>query len=177
MLAVVLVAGGAYVLINFLGRDVPSSGPSMRPTLSGTGTIEVDYDAFDEAPPQRGDIVGLQAPGGIEEGLCGVSHPEGSPCPVAPSNYERLYLAKRVVGLPGDEVAFSDDGGLILNGELQDEPYILHCPGTCGLPRAITVPEGHYFVAGDNRPRSSDSRIWGAVPLDAIEGRILVDSG
>jgi signal peptidase I len=83
-------------------------------------------------------------------------------------------VIKRVVAVPGDSVAFTPNGNLVLNGQQQEEPYILECPGGCGLPVPAVVPSDHYFLAGDNRPESSDSRFWGAVPREAIDGQVAV---
>ena len=57
---------------------------------------------------------------------------------------------------------------------LADEPYIADCGGGegCDFPRRITVPDGHYFLLGDNRGASDDSRFWGPVPLEWIQGRV-----
>lgn len=85
-------------------------------------------------------------------------------------------FVKRVVGLPGDTVQLSD-GFLYVNGEKYDEPYILDeyrtvgaCDGENYGP--VTVPEGCYFVMGDHRNNSNDSRYQGAIPRDAIIGHV-----
>ena len=65
-------------------------------------------------------------------------------------------------------------GRVVRDGELADEPYIADCGGFegCNFPRPITCAEGHYFMLGDNRGASDDSRFWGPVPLEWIEGRV-----
>jgi signal peptidase I len=82
----------------------------------------------------------------------------------------------RVVAGPGDEVAV-EGGRTVLNGDRVDEPYVKPCPRKlgCELPAAVTVPDGHFYVLGDNRAAAKDSRFWGPVPLEAILGS--VDAG
>jgi signal peptidase I len=175
VLAIALVAA----LVLAMGRHEPTKhptlGPSMTPTILSGSTIDIDAHAYDGGAPQLGDIVGFQGPANVVEGTCGAAHPAGSACPLSSSGYERIRLVKRVIGLPGDHIAFAADGHSIRNGEVAAEPFIAPCPGTCALPRPIVVPEGHYFMAGDNRPMSTDSRVFGAVPLEAIDGRVILD--
>lgn len=83
---------------------------------------------------------------------------------------------KRVIGVPGDTVSLRD-GALYLNGEMLDEGEYLDGVITNGGSflqegRTITVPEGEYFVSGDNRPHSSDSRAFGTIEEDVIKGRV-----
>ena len=79
-------------------------------------------------------------------------------------------VVKRILGLPGDRLAFGSDG-LVRNGEQLPEHYVVHAGGACGSWR---VPEGHCFLLGDNRTASSDSRSWKQpfAPLEAIVGRV-----
>ena len=85
-------------------------------------------------------------------------------------------FVKRVVGLPGDTVALWD-GDLYVNGERQEEPYITDAyrrtvRGTGLTFGPYTVPDGHYFVMGDHRNNSNDSRAQGAIPRDMILGHV-----
>jgi signal peptidase I len=95
--------------------------------------------------PQRGDIVVFRYPG----------HPD------------RDFI-KRVIGLPGDTIQI-DRGRVYINGTPLEEEYI-HSVPTYSLPKQM-VPEGSYFVLGDNRPNSSDSHIWGFVPEENLIGK------
>lgn len=178
LIGILLVAGGAYLWFTVVADDkLDTSGPSMRPTLKGHGRIAVDGSAYAEATPEMGDIVVLQAPARFRRADCRPAQSPASPCATPFEKYSINRLLKRVVAGPGDSVAFAADGTLIRNGRIVDEPYIRRCPGTCALPKPITVPEEHYFVAGDNRPRSSDSRFWGPVPLAAFDGRVSAPDG
>lgn len=82
---------------------------------------------------------------------------------------ERQYFVKRVIGLPGDEIRIRG-GEVRRNGEALDEPYVEQPSGESIVERV--VPEGHYYVLGDNRAQSDDSRRWGSVPEENIVGRV-----
>ena len=85
---------------------------------------------------------------------------------------KRSYI-KRVIGLPGDHLYIAD-GKVYINDEELDEPYLvenLETPRT-GDFYDVSVPEGYVFVMGDNRNNSTDSRVFGCVPLEKIEGRV-----
>jgi len=80
---------------------------------------------------------------------------------------------KRVVGVPGDEISLRR-GQLYVNGESVDEPYVAEAYRESENFGPKTVEPDHYFVMGDHRNRSSDSRVWGQVPRELIKGRALL---
>ena len=82
-------------------------------------------------------------------------------------------LIKRVVGLPGDEIAVRN-GKLFVNGEPQKEPYTNKKLPDVSFFAQRTVPKGHVFVMGDNRSNSQDSRVFGALPKKNIEGEAFL---
>ena len=99
-----------------------------------------------------------------------------------PSGSQESYV-KRVIGLPGDELYVKDDQ-LFINNQVIEEPYLE--PNKSNYPDEYTsdfslwntvgelrVPEGFYFVLGDNRPHSGDSRQFGLVPIDSVEGEAV----
>jgi signal peptidase I len=133
---------------------IPSS--SMEPTLHGCAGCNNDRVMANKfiyrfSEPERGQIVVFRS---VED--------------------EDTLLIKRVVGIAGDKIQLRS-GTLYVNGEPQDEPYVhahpchRHMPRTCAFG-PVTVPQGHIFVMGDNRAVSHDSRFFGAVPADNVEG-------
>ena len=92
------------------------------------------------------------------------------------SIFGKTDFVKRVIGLPGDHVEIKD-GAVYLNGEKLDEPYLDEGKRTepeSGLFIDIVVPDGYVYVLGDNRNNSTDSRRFGCIPIDKIEGRAVL---
>jgi signal peptidase I len=127
------------------GREV--RGPSMLPAYHAGQRLFVLRYLFDR--PARGDVVVFS--------------------PVAGG---RDDLIKRVIGVPGDRVTVRD-GRVFVNGVLQDEPYLMAMPRTYCAGRwcDVTLGGDEYFVMGDNRGNSSDSRAWGPVPAGRVIGK------
>ena len=127
---------------------IPSG--SMIPTLEIGDRVLVNKFIYRFTEPKRGDIIVFQS----------VDNPKED-------------LIKRVVGLPGDEIAVRR-GKLFLNGEPQKEPYTnKKLPDRTFFART-TVPKGHVFVMGDNRGNSADSRVFGPLPKKNIEGEAFL---
>ncbi|MGI9047817.1 MAG: signal peptidase I [Rubrobacteraceae bacterium] len=137
---------------------IPSA--SMEPTLHGcTGCtndrVLANKFIYRFTDPKRGDIVVFKS----------VTNPNED-------------LIKRVIGLPGDTIAVRN-GKIVLNGKPQEESYVVNKPCVPGLPKTcsfgpVTVPKGHYFMMGDNRGNSEDSRYFGPVPKKNIEGEAFL---
>jgi signal peptidase I len=136
---------------------IPSS--SMEPTLQIDDRLTVDKLSYHFHDPQRGDIVVFNPPP-TAIAACGL-----------PAAADQTFLIKRVVGMPGDQVA-TQNGETYVNGQPLTEPY------RAGVPRdnwgPVTVPIGSYLVLGDNRNNSCDGHIWGVLPREQIVGRALV---
>ncbi len=123
---------------------------SMVPTLMVWDRILINKLAYDFAEPQRGDIVLFRSP-------------EGGKDP----------LIKRVIGLPGDTIEVRA-GKLYVNGRRHREPYVNdHLRKAQPHYGPTKVPEGHYFMMGDNRANSADSRVFGPVPEENLIGEAL----
>ena len=144
----------------FQQSDIPSG--SMEDTV-----VIGDYvivNRFSYAPVSFAWERGLLPIRGVRRGDVVVfKHPPGP---------ERDFI-KRVVGLPGESVEFRD-GLLHIDGARIEEPYLnplYRAPGRFG---PVRVPDGHYFLAGDHRNRSSDSRVWGPVSADLVKGRAFM---
>jgi signal peptidase I len=142
---------------------IPSE--SMVPTLEVGDRVFVNKFIYRFTEPQRGDIVVFKSVQDEEE--------------VAEGGEESLFegeeeeLIKRVVALPRDKVAIRK-GELRVNGKPLGEPYLKDQFAGNDHFGPIWVPEGYVFVMGDNRANSADSRVFGSVPIENIEGEAFV---
>jgi signal peptidase I len=149
---------------------------SMEPTLVTGQVVHVDASAYASHPPHIGDIVAFHAPAGATgaTSVCGVVYTATEACPQStPAESGQIFI-KRVVAAPGDTIAVAN-GSVVRNGVLQFEPSATVClaGAACNLPVAIEVPAGEWFLMGDDREHSDDSRFWGPVPQAWIVGKVL----
>ena len=161
---------GTAVLLAACGDSYVVPSEAMLPTYEVGEEITVDLSAYDEEDPALGDAVIFHPPLGGEVGKCGAPHRRGQACPRPTPQLSDQEFLKRIVAGPGDTLSIVD-GHPVVNGEPTEEDYIVACSG-CNMPVEITSPPGHYFMLGDNRPASDDSRFWGPVPREAILGRV-----
>ena len=140
----------AFIVIVFLYQPVQVEGTSMMPRLENHERIFINKFLYRFYPIKRGDVVVFRYP-------------------LDPS---KSYI-KRVIGLPGDEVSIRD-GHVLVNGMPVSEPYLpasylddQSCP-------PVRVEPDHYFVLGDHRSSSSDSRVWGTVDREYIYGKAVL---
>jgi signal peptidase I len=126
-------------------------GESMHPTFENLDYLIVDELVYDFHAPQRGDVIVFRYPGD-------------------PS----IFYIKRIIGLPGETVAINQGVVTITTAAGQtftlSEPYVVDQDVT--YTKTVTLGTGQYFVMGDNRPNSSDSRVWGPLPRQNIIGRV-----
>jgi signal peptidase I len=150
--------------------QIPSA--SMKPTLDEGQRVLVNRVGYHFGEPAIGDVVVFHPPLGADQGnRCGVTPENGEPCSEPTPEMSETNFIKRIVAGPGDRLRI-EGGHAVVNGERLDEPYIRPCgpARTCNLREEITIPEDHYFMMGDNRGASDDSRFWGPVPRDWIIG-------
>ncbi|HEU0023711.1 MAG TPA: signal peptidase I [Thermoleophilaceae bacterium] len=173
LVTIVAVALGLALGIQaFLVKPFRIPSESMVPTLEVGQRVLVDRVSFRLGDPDRGDIVVFKPPSGADSNSCGVEHSPDSACPRPTSGRSDTNFIKRVVAVGGDRLKVVD-GSVYINGRRQKEPYAredAEC-GLCDLPREIGIPDGYYFMMGDNRGESADSREWGPIPEDSMIGK------
>ena len=183
MASLAAVLGIVLILRTFIFEPFQIPSKSMVPTLRVGDFILVSKSAYGlRLPVIRSKIVDLGFP---ERGDVAVFFPP----------HEERYFIKRLVGLPGDEVRVvagvvyingekmpqaalddtpDDDRSVIMREQLKGTSHQIQkrlSPTRLSLNFTAVVPEGHYFMMGDNRDNSSDSRVWGPVPADRIVGK------
>jgi signal peptidase I len=129
-------------------RIVPTG--SMLPTIQLEDRVIFDKLFYHFDTLERGDIIMFQPP---------------------PASGESDDLVKRIIGLPGETIEVRE-GKVWINGKALEEPYLNQAPKYTYGP--IEIPEGTYFMMGDNRNNSKDSHIWGVLPKENIKGRVLL---
>ncbi len=135
----------------FIFQPFIVSGESMHPTFNNADYLIIDEISYRFKQPERGDVVVFRYP----------------------NDPDRFFI-KRIIGLPGETITFKDRSVFIKDKENRtetklDEPYLsqITIPGE---KKEVVITEGNYFVMGDNRGFSSDSRAWGLLPKENITG-------
>ena len=148
LLVVLLVT---YLIVNYVGQRTQVVGSSMESTLSDGDNLIVDKITYRFQDPERFDII------------------------VFPFKYEKnTYYIKRIIGMPGEKIRIDSEGVIYVNGEVLNEHYgreVIADPGV--VKGEITLGKDEYFVVGDNRNNSTDSRdpMVGNIHRDDILGR------
>lgn len=142
-----LVSFGIFLIVYiFLVQPHRVKGESMFPTFVDGELLLTEKVSYRFSQPKRGDVIVFEAP---------VGH--------------NIDFIKRIIGLPGEKVSVHD-GSIFINGNKLNEPYLnVDTPGD----ETRTLSSNEYFVMGDNRPSSSDSRVFGAITKDKIQGRVF----
>lgn len=138
----------AFIIITFIGQVTVVRGASMEPTLHDNERLIANKISYRFETPERGEIIIFRPPLEIK----------------------RNYI-KRIIGVPGDKIEITD-GEIYINSEKLEEPYV-KSRSYENIPPTI-VPDNSFFVLGDNRPNSSDSRYWGFVPRKNVVGRAWI---
>ncbi|OGD97211.1 signal peptidase I [Candidatus Curtissbacteria bacterium RIFCSPLOWO2_01_FULL_38_11b] len=131
----------------FLVQPHRVQGISMHPNFDNGELLLTEKVSYKFSDPKRSDVIVFQAP--IEK---------------------KADFIKRIIGTPGDTIKIHE-GGVYINSVKLDENYIL---GTVEGDKTITLGENDYFVMGDNRTASSDSRVFGSIKKNAIRGKVWV---
>jgi signal peptidase I len=157
---------------------------SMEPTLIEGQRVLVDRIAMDWSEPHVGGIYVFHPPEHAKQEVCGptphIVTPGGAACSQPLRQQSSENFIKRVVAGPGDEIYVSEGhvfrkaAGTSRFVEEKDS-YIKECGASaeCNFPTPIEIPAGHWFMMGDNRGDSDDSRYWGPVPTSWIVGQAI----
>lgn len=168
LVVTVAVAVGLALLIQaFVVKPYRIPSGSMLPTLHINQRVLTNRLI---SHPSVGDIVVFHPPHGADlgNGVCADPHAgagNSAACDASTSTESSQTFIKRVVGGPGDRISIAE-GHVTRNGVREKDSYIIDCGGgpNCNFRKAIVVPPGDYFMMGDNRGASDDSRFWGPVP-------------
>ncbi len=170
---VALAIGLALGIQAFLIKPYQIPSGSMEPTLDIGQRVLVNRFIYHFTSPKIGDIVVFHPPAGAARGNeCGVPRDPNEACPTPTPEMDSENFIKRIVAGPGDTVSIRN-GHPVVNGKIAKESFIMPCNGgsACNLPKQIKIPAGDYFMMGDNRGSSDDSRFWGPVPQKWFIGK------
>lgn len=156
-LETIVVALSIFVVVYlFFFQPHEVKGSSMEPNFHDGEYILTDKISYRFRLPKRGEVIILKAP-----------------------NNPDIDYIKRIIGLPGESLKV-EDGSVFINGKRLNEPYVSDKTTILGNGflssegQQITIPDNYYFVMGDNRPRSSDSREFGPIPRSSIIGKAFI---
>jgi signal peptidase I len=152
---------------------IPSG--SMLPTLAVGQRVLVNRIGMAFSEPHVGEVAVFHPPKDAEQQVCGptphVIKLGGAVCSEPEPTSSGVNFIKRIVGGPGDVISIVE-GHVIRNGKREPDSYIRTCGSSpeCNFPTPVKIPPGHWFMMGDNRGESDDSRFWGPVPTGWIIG-------
>lgn len=185
VLVIAVAVGLALVIQAFIVKPYRIPSSSMEPTLIVDQHVLVNRIAMDFSEPHVGGVYVFHPPEGAEQEECGpIAHsvtPGGAACSMPEPKEASVNFIKRLVAGPGDEIyireghVFRKDAGTSRFVREKDS-YIAACGASpeCSFPKPIKIPPGHWFMMGDNRGESDDSRYWGPVPTGWIIGQAIV---
>jgi signal peptidase I len=183
VLELVVIVGSAIVLAlaiqAFIVKPYRIPSGSMEPTLTINQRVLVNRIGTHFSTPSVGDIIVFHPPVNYANGCLDPKQGENElgrdgfqACDVQERSPSSETFIKRVVAVGGDRISIRD-GHVIRNGIAEKDSYITPCgdASSCNFPGTITIPRGDYFMMGDNRPDSEDSRFWGPIPKSWIIGK------
>jgi signal peptidase I len=143
-----------FFAVHFSVQPFRVNGPSMQPNLHTNNLVLVNLLAYDFGSPQRGDVIVFHPPISIGDGE---------------------YYVKRIIAVPGDTVTLTATA-VYVDGQKLNEPYIDTLTGNIENPVVAKIPlhKDQYWVMGDNRDNSQDSRFFGPIARSAIIGKAEV---
>ena len=175
-----IIAYAIYLVLNyFIGTIAGVKQASMYPTAKEGDRVLISRRVLFNKDIQRSDVVIVEAPlDGIEQKdnfaiyqeRTGMSYFTYKVMGIGKKSY-----IKRVIGLPGEHILIAETGEVYIDGTILNEPYLIKDLKTprMGNHYDVQIPEGYVFVMGDNREGSKDSREFGLIPLDRIEGKVV----
>jgi signal peptidase I len=173
VLTVAIAVALALLIQAFIVKPYRIPSGSMIPTLEISQRVLTNRL---DTSPSVGDIIVFHPPAGADPqpAICGNPNQgtgHSQPCGTPTKNESSQTFIKRVVGLPGDRIQIIN-GHVYRNGVREKDSYIAPCTAgeDCNFPSPIVVPPGDYFMMGDNRGDSDDSRYWGPVPKKWLIG-------
>lgn len=180
----ILIAYIIYLFINFfLGTISGVKQVSMFPTAQENDRLLIARQTIFKKDLQRGDIITFEAP--IDEGY--YKEVDSNDVVAKYNEYKginsflynfigigKISYIKRVIGVAGDHVVINEDGTVSVNGEVLNEEYLLEQNTPQSGPYIdVVVPDGCIYVMGDNRKESKDSRFFGCIPIEHVDGYVL----
>jgi len=181
LVAIVVVALGLALAVQaWLVKPYRIPSGSMEPTLKIGQRILVDRIGMHFGSPHIGEVMVFHPPADYtscadpKQGETSDDTFEPQACDHLQTQEASVTFVKRVVGLPGDHLKIID-GHVWRNGKKESAPYAVPCGNNpvCNFPKTIVVPKGDYYMMGDNRPDSEDSRFWGPVPRRWLIGGVF----
>ena len=181
---VVIVAaalGLALAIQAFVVKPYRIPSGSMLPTLHINQRVLVNRIASNFSDPHVGDIVVFHPPKQYDscanprQGENASGQDAARACDTVGRQPSSETFIKRVVAVGGDHISIRN-GHVYRNGVREKDSFTVPCTGggSCDFPAAITIPAGDYYMMGDNRPNSEDSRFWGPVPRSWIIGKAFL---
>jgi signal peptidase I len=176
LVVIVLIALGLALGIQaFIVKPYRIPSGSMEPTLAIGQRVLVNRISTHFSDPHVGEIAVFHPPEGATQEQCGpLPHTvklNGAACAAPVPKEAGVNFIKRVVAGPGDVISIHE-GHVTRNGKPESDHYIRACGANpeCNFPVPIRIPPGHWFMMGDNRGESDDSRFWGPVPTAWVIG-------
>lgn len=179
----ILIAYVIYLIINFFFGTISGvKQVSMFPTAKEGDKLVIQRTVLFKHELQRGEIITFEAP--IDKGYYEELDPTDNIAEYHDYNFFQNFMykfvgigkisyIKRVIGVAGDHIVIDDEGNVLVNDEKIDEPY-LHEQNTpkTGVYTDVVVPDGYVYVMGDNRKESKDSRFFGCIPVEHVDGYV-----